>query len=117
MKVQALIKMLESLERVFGADVDVAIRTASVTLDGEKIGRIYCEELLPMLNAGRPTRQQKSADNKARRQKIWKMRSEGVSAKIIASKFNISAGRVYEIGRRVDREIARAERRKAETAV
>lgn len=117
MKVQALIKMLENLERVFGADVDVAIRTASVTLDGEKIGRIHCEELLPMPHAGRPTRQQKSADNKARRQKIWKMKSEGVTAKIIASKFNISAGRVYEIGRRVDREIARAERRKAETAV
>ena len=116
MKAQALIKMLERLEGAFGEDIDVSIRTASITLDGEKIGRIYCEELLPMPNAGRPTRQQKSADNKARRQKIWKMRNEGIPAKVIASKFNISAGRVYEIARQVDREIARAERRKAEAA-
>ena len=116
MKVQALIKMLERLEGAFGEDVDVAIRTASITLDGEKIGRIYCEELLPMPWAGKPTMQQKKADWAARRQKMWKMKNEGVQAKIIADKFGISTARVHQICDREDRRIEREKRRKMENA-
>ena len=116
MKVQALIKMLERLEDAFGEDVDVSIRTASITLDGEKIGRIYCEELLPMLWAGRPTMQQKRADSAARRQKMWKMKNEGVCGRIIAEKFGISVGRVYQICDQEDRRIEREKRFKMENA-
>jgi hypothetical protein len=116
MKVQALIKMLERLEDAFGEDVDVSIRTASITLDGEKIGRIYCEELLPMLRAERPTVQQKRADSAARRQKIWKMKNKRVHAKIIADKFGISTARVHQICARVDREMEREKLLKMENA-
>ena len=115
MKVQALIKMLERLEGAFGEDIDVSIRTASITLDGEKIGRIYCEELLPMPRPQR-TMQQKKADSAARRQKMWKMKNEGVRGKIIAEKFGISVGRVYQICDQEHRRMEREKRRKMENA-